>query len=415
MALRSRFFVMGLLCIMFAPYLAGRLRADIVLMYLGVFYGMIAIRPHHLSRRWYLTLFLSAGFGALSMAMLLANPNLPLMSTGIMWTNLNLVGLAICFGLGFKRLLANGWITLCKGIIICSIPINLIAVLQAEAPTHAANHLIWDNYGGVPSEDAIELGYDSFAEFLAIGAQRYTGIFNGMHALGMFNIIVCAMCVVLAMQRRAHTTLTLVYVGHLSSLVGGVLSMSKTFLFGYFIFLTTLAILIRRLDLLVTALLLGVLLSLGIALFDESGYFERAMEVNLLDTRFGSQGFLREGVEYVFSGWDVLLFGNVLDLHRFPWADSLYLGPLLMGGGVFLLFYLFLPCSLAIMSLRLANASNTPYLMVFVALHITWLVIGLGIPTYQVGRLTPLLIVANVACYFHQVCQKGCAVESASA
>jgi hypothetical protein len=184
--------------------------------------------------------------------------------------------------------------------------------------------------------------------------------------------------------------------------VGGVLASSKSFYYGGAIAVVVM-LLLRELrplvGIAVWAVLAGVALSHVLqhtAISDMTvDYFEYVRDPTFdgaLGSRFGDQGFLRSTIDALFEKPSILALGAGPDDPTLMMADSAYL-PLIVVGGLplLLLFYsgLIVPVRDALRRTLAGDRRAAP----IVVMTASFLATGIGIPTFQTGRIAPLLLV----------------------
>jgi len=273
--------------------------------------------------------------------------------------------------------------------------INLIAIFQYIDPHNDLHHIVFNLYGGTPNAQMKALGMNSFAEGLVVLAQRSPGIFNGIHVISMFNIMVIGLAVFSLVQQKRSKLF--IYVVILFAILGGMSSVSKTFMFGLILMLLIL-IRYKELDTKVFFLLIGVLgtifILLDSALSNQSMILElllnKADVGKVLETRFGGEGYLANSINYLLSTPEAFFLGEGTASDNIILADSQLV--VLFGIGGFVLFLSFVMVLLKVYFLLKQNFS-TLYNKVIMAIFISYVVIGIGIPTFNVGRIISIFFI----------------------
>jgi hypothetical protein len=279
-----------------------------------------------------------------------------------------------------------------KAIWIVSLVTNLVALEQWRDSSSLVSQFLYDQYGG-----AFEFDYDyaSSAEFQVLYAGRHTGIFNGMHALAIFNIVVIMLSLGGRFPRQG-AWLRMLAMG--LAVVGGVLAASKTFYLGAAVGVGLL-ILFRRISFrqvwpgIVASLLLATLVIQSDRDSIVSMYYEHILRLDpewIFSPRFGSTGNLYSTIEAVQNDLSLLLLGRGAQLDGLNTADNAYL-PLILVGGLLHLVLFYLPY-LALMRSCWQERNANPWAAPFFAIYVTFFAMGLGIPTFQLGRITALLV-----------------------
>jgi hypothetical protein len=377
----------------FLPYVPGsRLRADVAMGYL------CALLLPWLTLKWSRVERIVMTVGVLSSAwcfIRLFPGEAKWMDKIIHFTNYSFIPLSLATFMVWRRFLSrieDGVVAL----LVISLPINGEALFQWADPTNAFHLQIFSLFGGANLTDT-DVG--SYAEYMLVYAGRCTGIFNGMHALGTFNVII----IIFALSYAAKVSgslrkSVLPAVAGTFAVLGGVVAASKSFYFGVAIGVGVLLVL-RRMSL-TNALLIGTVtgafgipqLIAGSANDTTEAYVEVAGHPtfeNTLDTRYGSDGFLTPTVNALTENVGSMLFGVGSNFGQLVMADSAYLSTAVIGGLVLLI--LFFGTVLALVRALWADyVQGSLWAGSCLAMHVALLAIGVGIPTYQLGRLTPL-------------------------
>jgi hypothetical protein len=383
----------------FLPYIYDtRLRFDVVFAYFGIIlFTVMLFKKTVLTNFEYILLFLSFLCVIVSIPPVLLHPG-KFIQKIIIFTNYNFMALSLCTFIALRKLIYSNRFILLKVLLVVSLAINLVAFGQWLFPRAGYNIVLLQLYGGAPSEIARSLGYASFAEFLIYGAHRYTSIFNGMHVLAMFDLIIIAISFAVIHERKMSTNMK--WIGWLvlsTAAAGGVLTNSRTFYLGLAAIVCSFVIVRRKLSIFVMSGMLVILLVIMMYLFQVTERVESMLfGGNILESRYGSAGYLAQTIETIKGDPWVLLFGAGSAIAEYKLADSLYISVICVGGLVFLISYLAPFIWLLIGNIRQINLGN-PWALCFMAIHLAFVCVGIGIPTYQVGRIVPLLIILNLS------------------
>jgi len=395
----------------FLPYLpGGRLRFDLLLCYGSALYLLISPRQISSAAIRPLQGLISLSFICVIItAMFMILPDMDIFFKAIIVTNYNFMFFSLCVFIVFHRFLLRSRDKVVVVLLIASLAINAIAISQWLDPTSSFNKIIYSLFGGAPPEEAIRLGYETFGEFLAVAAHRCTSIFNGMHTLAMFDLVIISIGInylilpILYSDRLRLFALCSVCM----AFAGGAISFSKTFLLGVMLLLAMQLILSGKMRLLIRFMsVFMVILAVFAAFVYYAGIEEELMAYitqDTLATRYGEGAYLAKELAVIETDVGFLLFGAGVDLGSYKIADSLYISAIVVGGVTYLSVYL-LPYLFLIKKNYREHLSGNPWARCFLAIHATFLAIGIGIPTYQVGRIVPLLIILNL-CFLVQCAQ----------
>jgi hypothetical protein len=334
-------------------------------------------------------------------------------ATAIQWINLNFPLLATCLYLCLRDRLQRHRRVLVKAVLAVGIANNLIALAQCYRSEWPIHSLIYNSYGGTISldyEDVLsQFSSDSMsnAEFLAKMGGRYTGILVSSHMLSVFNVWLIGTSFALLRDRRSTSPEQFFALGSmLLALAGGVLSGGKMFYLGVAVMFVILLVLRRQFTLVMWGgfVAIAVLCVMPLFLREDSELLlamKRVLsgDVNeIIGTRFSVDGYLAETIERLMTDRTLQLYGTGADLGTLIVADSLYLLPLATGGVPLLLLYLF-PFVWLLQQLW-RRSGESEYFAVFFSLHASFLLSGIGVPVYQMGRIAPLVWIVTLAYLF---------------
>lgn len=387
----------------FLPYIAGsRLRFDLLLCYVAAFYLLFspdliikeAIKPLH----GLLSLSIISVFFSASCLIL---PEIDLFAKINILTNYNFMFLSLCVFIVFYHRLIRSGERILTVLLLVSLPINAVAIGQWIDPVSGFNKTMYGLYGGLAPEEATQAGFDNFAEFLAVSAHRYPSIFNGMHVLALFNLIIISIGInfLISQGLSSHQRRILSVTAVSMAFVGGAVSFSKTFLFGFMLLLAFQMILSGRIKIFIRFVAISALVLTAFALFIfYAGLDERLMEyinADALATRYGEGAYLANELAAIDTDFVFFIFGAGSTLSNYKLADSLYISVIVVGGVFYLIVYM-LPYILLIRMNYAEHRRGNTWARSFAATHLTFLIIGVGIPVYQVGRIAALLIIINL-------------------
>ncbi len=282
-------------------------------------------------------------------------------------------------------------------LIPMSILVNLVAFEQARDPASGLNEQVFSLYGGY---NITTYSVGSLAEFEVKYAGRCTGIFNGMHVLALFDVMILVLVLAtLSGPRPSRIRQLLNALAGIAAFIGGVLASSKSFYYGAAV--ATLAMLLLRqipgsIWLAIWTGLGGLALRqvLSASSFADItvDYFESVRAPSFdstLGSRFGHGGFLRSTIDTILDKPLILLVGSSFEEPGLTMADNAYLGLIVVGGiPLLILFYasVLLPAFDALRRVMAGERRLAP----IVAMTAAFLAIGIGIPSLQTGRIAPL-------------------------
>ena len=394
----------------FLPYVAGtRLRVDVVFCYVAILVLPFAARSSFKElRRITIAASLALvwtcariGFGGVDEENAFFAIQLV--------TALNFLFFSSCIFLVMRPLLVPQREILLAAILWISVAVNLGALFQWFDVDHPLNAWIFRNYGGALPASVEELpqevigGITTNAEFLARIAGRYSSIFGGMYVLAAFNVLIIAMSIAAVRSREFSDRMgQLAGIAIGFALLGGVLSASKTFYLGSGIVLAVLGLCRVLKPATVIAMFVIAIPSywlLRLESDDDStvgSVFDLVWGGDMaaiLGSRYSEDGLLGT-IETVVTSSEILLMGVGTDIRDLFLADNGYLMPLIIGGApLFALTYVAIALLLR-ENLRQARLGNT-MAAGFFAVHVSFLVAAIGITTYQLPRVTLLLLLLN--------------------
>jgi hypothetical protein len=397
----------------FLPYVPGtRYRVEVFTLLLGFLFPLARSRPN--AQEGDLVFFTAlCGFWSLLRVGMQPSPQ-GIPATAILWINLNFPLIATSFYLLLKGRLLQHRRWLVKAVLMVGIANNLIALLQCYRPDWTWHPWIYSNYGGTISADYDDVltqhstAVMSNAEFLAKLGGRYTGILVSSHMLSVFNVWLIGTSYALYRDRKATSADQWLAIGSvLLALMGGVLSGGKMFYMGVGVMFCALLLVRRQFGLVVWGGFAGVaMFVIAPLLFPEESEVRNAINrvlsgdmMRILGSRYSTEGYLADTIERLTTDRSLQLYGTGADLGTLIVADSLFLLPLAAGGVPLLLLYIW---PIVWLMMRLWKRSNEPneYVPVMFGVHASFLVSGIGVPVYQMGRIAPLLWIVTLAFAF---------------
>ena len=393
-----------LIIIFFLPYIPdSRLRVDVIILYtLFALYFFIHTERSPFEKKLYLVLFLS---GLWCFLRLFTGFFENFMQHVITWTNMNFALFTLSAFLIAKQWCIKNRKLFAVIVLFIAIPINIIALVQWLFPANPINQVIFRLYGGTLSRGYYGIGYYIYnAEFLS-AAQRYTSIFNGMHVLALFNIMsLCLTPAIITDSSLPKRQKIIAYISVMFCITGGILTASKTFYLGAFCAISCFTFVSKRVIEFVigiTILLLGFWLNASILGTSYLASAERMFATvytldvgTILDSRYGSTGYLTPTITSIIDDVSIMIFGAGKNSVDYILADSLYIPPIVVGGIILLILYI-LPI-LMLLRENFRTITLDTYSASFFSAHVAFLLVGIGTPSYQVGRVAPLLFLLNL-------------------
>lgn len=397
----------------FLPYIGGRGRIEVAVAYLAllfILFKKVKMFPYEKS-----IFFIFSLYSLWTLIMILLNFTGDILRTAIVFTNENMLFLGMIIFLYFKEFLVKNTEKILLVFLYFSIFVNLIAVFQFLSPDHIINNKIFSLYGGTLSEGYVGIGglsISSNAEFLVKVAHRMTSIFTGMQFLAVYNLMVFSFAIIyLNLFRSMNSFVFMLIIG--LSFIGGVLSVSKSYYFGIITFIMMFFIIAlsrKKINkkkvqefvfiLFIVLVAFFVYLPNIVQFLSENqtiyNFVQKVFDFDpnaILGSRYAGQGHLTETINMIFQDINLFFFGVGADLEKYVFGDSLYVSRVLVSGFIGLMLFLLELWTLTKWNYKIFRNMNGKLLIV---LYINLLIIGLGIPTYSMARLTMLLIILNL-------------------
>ena len=379
--------------IFFMPYVLGNLRIEIILIAILIPFSLFKLQ--NIKRDYYSFFIYSILLVVLSTTFIFFREFNSFLAAMGWLVNINFIFLSFLIFYLYRTWLVNNLDKLLFSLFILSLPINLIAIFQYIDPFNELHHIIFNLYGGTPSSQFKALGMNSFAEGLVILAHRSTGIFNGVHVLGMFNILVVGLAIFSLQEKKINKLL--LYIAVILAILGGMSAVSKTFIFGLIImiliFIQYKLLNIKTLFLFLSFILM-IFIFMYILVLDGNINIDtliKQTEVdNVLTSRFSGKGYLTESVNYLLSNPSAFILGEGISSKNIHLADSQII--VLFGMGGIVLFASFI-IVLLIIYLLIKKYISSSYNKVTMGIFISYIAIGIGIPSFNVGRIISLFFI----------------------
>jgi hypothetical protein len=393
----------------FLPYIPGtRIRFEILTLLIGLAAPFTRMKSTARDLELY---WLAAACGGWSLLRIAAAPS-PAGSSvsAIQWINLNFAVLAIGLALMMRHWLASRRLQLVWYLLWIGIVNNLIAASQCWLPDAPWQSFVYQYYGGTISDDYDVLLMQnsnvamSNAEFLAKMGGRYTGILATSHMLSVVNVWLVGLSYAMLQDRQTSSWQKQVSVVSLGlALLGGMLSGGKMFYLGVGLALGCLMVVRRQFGIVIWCCLLGMVVVLVAPFFvEEDSEIHRLLTGRfdeVLATRYSSDGYLAETMDRLWNDRSLQWWGVGANLGNLIVADSLFLLPLCTGGLPLLVLYL-TPLGMLVLNLMRRLPRHDPYIDVLLCVHVSFLISGIGVPIYQMGRLAPMFWMITLAFLF---------------
>jgi len=290
-------------------------------------------------------------------------------------------------------------------LLVISIIINLFAFYQIITPDSYLIALALNWYGGVGDEIYQFGDFNTISAITLLGGGQAVSIFSGVQGLAVFDLFIAAIAygalkdTEFRRGQRHFAFLSLVI-----ALVGGVLTGSKTFIFGTMIFYAIIAFCggftarhIR--GVLFLLILFVLLLSYSADQLRVTGdVWNLITEVNVSEafsSRFGSaerEGYLSDVMAKTFEPL-TLTFGLGSSAVDYKYSDFQLREIILVGGvPLFVFYYVFLAC---LVLLNWRSRTETCYGIPLFALGITLLIANVGMDPHLQARTIPLWMIVN--------------------
>ena len=396
-----RFWSIVFVAMFFLPYIGDtRLRFEIVLfaiLVLVAFFHSGAQKPYYLLLPPYVYIFT---FGVFCYTLVLAalSQHAPFINRAIDITNQNFLFLVLFGLLPLRHWLRTNAGDILRGIVMISLLVNVVALYQTLIPNGFVHDKIFSLYGGVIREDGL-----ASAEFLCRVAHRCTSIFPTLQALALFDLLIIALLMYLQSIRKIGTIVF--WVGMVLAFVGGLATVSKTFMVGApiimlfssdrkqkFYFVALMAILVLPIAVVFT-IDYQAILGRNIGLIDQIG--ENGLSY-IFASRFGGAGYGADGAFTVLydSMKDIpgiFLTGVGSDYVHYGalYTDNLYLQLIMYGGVPYALFFVaqYVMFFYAL-SRKVSDAAKR---MIF-TMAIIYFSIGFAYASFFIGRVAMLTI-----------------------
>ena len=396
----------------FWPYVgATRLRYEILFLFLmSAVSVVVLLKTGRIMSGMEMPILISLVILAYSAAFLFSRQSQTLFASAMAFVNINFMSLSILASYPMRRWLARNIHSLMRILLLVSIPINLYALFQMVDSRNSFHDRVFALYGGTVNEYLSGLGATTWAEGMVRYAGRGTSIFNVMHSLGLFNVMIGVLSLRLWL-RRTHGQNRIIsplwaIVVLACSVIGGFCSASKSY-FATMALAMLIIIWQNRTNLrLIPPGLCGVGLFLGLVWFFSANPVIQRMAFNsysleyVLYSRYGwgaEEGHLSSTINHILTSPEALCLGVDTSDPRIKASDCLYTLPVLIGGLGFFLLYLGQVLQVGFLSSNRRGQEKNPFRLILVLFLCT----GVGQQTLMLGRITALMMFFLLGFYYH--------------
>jgi hypothetical protein len=280
-------------------------------------------------------------------------------------------------------------------LAITAIALNALAALQIFAPDAELVFQLLSLYGGRESDPGTYGSYTTKAAEVLLGGGQAISIFTGMQGLAVFDLFFVAIALG-ALSDAFHTaTKAAVLVALICAISGGLLTGSKTFIFGFVIFSSLLVLISLRsmgwvaIGLAMFGLFLSIARQHSYQVEDILTHVTNLEPHQLLASRFGEEGYLTEVMHIVFDPV-TLLFGIGADAANYRYSDNQFRQIVLMGG--IPLLFLYYSALIALLLVCWNKRNGSAYAKPLCALAVVYLIAGVGMDVHFQARTIVLWV-----------------------
>ncbi len=410
-SLSKMFVALSANMILFLPYIpTTRLRPHIVVILILSFFGTYSALVIRAYREYRQTLFWGSLLIACSAPFILFRFELSnITRVGVEFINLNLVVFVMLSAFGIRTWLSENLDHLTFVLLLLSLPINLLALFQSLYPWNGFHDYVFALYGGEPNKLFRSLGASTWAEGLVRYSGRATSIFNSMQALALFDVLIGSIglyFLLIHIGKSDRWFRFFVFLVFVFSVLGGMAAASKTYVLsmfvGFIMIIVKLFMNNKLRSVLKLTCILGIVLFGILFLWKDNSvvirYGMSPLNEQILASRFGgseSKGHLTNTIKLILSSPKVFLTGTGQFSRDVKYGDTLFLPPLLSGGIIVFVLYF-------VVIFRLWRlTSGQGFLMNPFQLPFTlYLFAGLGMQTFMINSVAPILLLLMFAYYF---------------
>lgn len=301
----------------------------------------------------------------------------------------------------FKNFISKNSLRIFAGLLLFSILINLYPVIQWNFESYSPVSFLLELYGGLPSEDYTgEL--PTLAAHEVMHKSAMTSIFTGKHTLAQFSLLIAAVSVSVFNMGKYRLLAVLAFI---CAGIGGVLSFSKIFLFGFPLLLLIISArrmsLIKLIAILATTIMIVVLVEVITPLLDSIYVLQDVFIAilngdvfSLIESRFGEDGYLTEA-NFIFYEPITWMWGQGAAAGLYRMADNQYRSILLLGGVIYFIAYL--APIIMLSNLLFRRDACQKYLFPLFSYSIVIFIAGIGVEVFWQPRIVSLWVVICLA------------------
>lgn len=314
----------------------------------------------------------------------------------------------------FKDRFVEGQGFFVQAFLSVSLAINLFAALQFFFLDSEMVKIALRLYGGMSRPGYEYENFSTLAAVTLLGGRQAVSIFSGAQGLAIFNLMVVAVAHggIASVRQNTWRSMRLPLAALLAAIVGGVLSGSKTFIFGS-IFYFVLSAKASQYSLSQVRLLIAlVIFFFGTFFFiaaesrvtgDVFALISEGDIFRIFNSRFGDGGgYLNDVMAKTFEV-PVLAFGLGTEAFDYKYTDFEYRQIILAGGlPLFVAFYGFL---IHLLVNNFKARKHAPFGAPLLALGVVYLIAGVGQDVHLQARTMPLWVIVNLL--FGMPCNNG--------
>jgi hypothetical protein len=292
--------------------------------------------------------------------------------------------------------------TIVSTLAFIGIVVNVIALVQFVFVESPFVYSLLDLYGGKQYEPGTYGKYSSKAAEILLGGRQAISVFTGMQALALFDLFNLALLQGVLRDKTAQRNkaeLNVAWFGICAAILGGLLTASKTFVFGFGLLMALLAVFDRRslptifIAVVIFFVTAEVVRHHSYQLNDILTHTRRLDGGELLASRYGRNGYLTE-VMSIMQQPRTWIIGLGSEAARYRYADNQFRQIVLVGG--LPLFGLYYAAVLSLLYASWRTFGSSGYAKVFFALGLVYLAGGVGIDVHFHARVIILWVLTQL-------------------
>lgn len=298
-----------------------------------------------------------------------------------------------------------------NGLYAVSLLVNLLAIVQYFSPHSNFVALCLRLYGGTGDASYVYEDFNTISALTLLGGGQSVSLFNGVQGLAIFDLFIVAMTTgsLLASNRDSKAVIWVALISLFFSFTGGALSGSKTFFFGFWVYIVIfIGVALQQgkmgkkhfvsfILFLITFLTIYAIFSEKLRVTGDVLKLFTSGRIDLLfQSRFGNgstPGYLSDVMAKTFEPLTLAigLGANAVD---YKYTDFQFRQIILVGGiPLFTLYYGFL---IMLARLNWLARHNSSYALPLFALAIAYIATGVGMDTHLQARTITLWVAFNI-------------------